>query len=69
MMFMFDVSIRSFVVFRGAFFLDRFVIGIFNVCSSSVLMIMFDWTLKGMRNCGRLRGNITAACAGNAEAR
>lgn len=73
MMFVFDVSIHNFVVFRRGFTLGRFVIGIFNVCSSSVLMIMFDWTPKRrviwMGHFGTLGGNITAACAGNADYR
>ena len=73
MMFVFDLSIHNFVVFRRDFSLGSFVIGIFNVCSSSVFMIMLDWPHKGrviwMRHCGRLGGNITAVCAGNAKAR
>lgn len=73
MMFVSDVSIHNFVVFRRGFTLGRFVIGIFNVCSSSVLMIMFDWTPKRrviwMGHFGTLGGNITAACAGNADYR
>ena len=72
-MFVFDVSIHNFVVFRRGFTLARFVISIFNVCSSSVLMIRFDWTLKRIvirvRHPRTLGGNITAACAGNADYR
>lgn len=69
-MFVFDVSIHNFVVFERDFSLGRFVIGIFNVGSSSVLMIRFDRTLKRRviwkTHYARLAGNITAACAGDA---
>lgn len=71
MMVVFDLSIHNFVVFRRGFNPGQFVIGIFYVRSSSVLMIRFDWTPKGrviwMGHCGTLGGNVTATCAGNAD--
>ena len=73
MMFVFDVSIHNFVVSRRGFTLGRFMISIFNICPSSVLMIRFNWTLKlrviWMRHFGTFGGKITAACAGNTDYR
>ena len=67
MMFVFDVSIHNFVVFRRGFTLGGFVIGVFNVCSSSVLMIGIDWNPKRRVIWIGHFWNITAACAGNAD--
>ena len=74
MMFGFDVSIHNFVVFRRCFILDGFLIDIFTIRSSSVLITAFDWSSKRRVICTRQRGTLgryvsatAAACARNAD--
>ncbi len=65
MMFVCDVPIHNCIVFRKWFSLDRFVIDIFTIRPSSVLLVRFDWTHKRrviwMGQCRTLGRYVTTA--------